>query len=102
MLKNVIEFKLNQAFNPEKIEVTDQTYMHSVPPDAESHFHIFMVSQAFKNQRLIQRHRAINNVLKEELSQHIHALSMHVYTPDEWLQTGEMPETPPCMGGEKP
>ncbi|KNC65054.1 transcriptional regulator, partial [Pseudoalteromonas rubra] len=53
-------------------------------------------------QRLLQRHRLINEVLKEELAHHIHALAIHTYTPEEYAeQHGEVPDSPSCLGGSK-
>jgi BolA protein len=32
----------------------------------------------------------------------LHALAMHLYTPDEWREKdGEAPASPDCLGGSK-
>ena len=76
--------------------------MHNVPPGSESHFKVVIVSDEFEGKRLIMRHRAVNTVLSEELSNHIHALSMHTYTNTEWeALTSGIPASPKCAGGGK-
>lgn len=74
--------------------------MHSAGSD--SHFKVIVVSEEFAGKRLLQRHREINEILKDELANHIHALAIHTYTPDEFAEhNGEAPDSPNCMGGSK-
>ncbi len=73
--------------------------MHNVPSGSESHFKVVIISQEFDGLRLIARHRKVNQVLAEELSQ-IHALSIQAYTESEWTMKGRQAgETPDCLGG---
>ncbi|TDP38914.1 BolA protein family transcriptional regulator [Idiomarina aquatica] len=95
-MREQIEQKLQQQFAPLHLQVDDESYMHASGREAQSHFKVTMVSEAFSDKRLLQRHRAINKVLAEELQQ-IHALALHTYTPDEWQ--GQAPDSPNCMGG---
>lgn len=103
VIYQTIEQKLRDSFNPTFLQVTNESYKHNVPAGSESHFNVIVVSDAFANQRLLQRHRAINAVLAEELAQHIHALAMHTYTPQEWneQQADKVPASPKCYGGGK-
>ena len=41
--------------------------------------------------------------LEDELENHIHALAMHTYTPEQWQKMTEqqVPKSPNCMGGGK-
>jgi BolA protein len=40
--------------------------------------------------------------LKDEFEIGLHALALHTWTPDEWLQKGGIaPDSPECMGGSK-
>ncbi|RUO44925.1 BolA family protein [Idiomarina aquatica] len=91
-----IEQKLRQAFAPVHVQVDDESYMHASGPHAQSHFKVTLVTDQFAGKRLLQRHRAINQLLADELQQ-IHALALHTYTPDEWQ--GQAPDSPNCMGG---
>jgi BolA family transcriptional regulator, general stress-responsive regulator len=98
-----IKQKLNEAFTPTFLQVTNESYKHNVAAGSESHFNVVIVSGHFTDQRLLQRHRAVNTVLAEELAQHIHALAIHTYTPEEWSeqQAEQVPASPQCYGGGK-
>lgn len=98
--QQTIEHKLQQALAPLYLEVVNETYMHNVPEDAESHYKVIAVSEQFSGKSLLQRHRLINATLASELADGIHALALHTLTPDEWTEkNGEAPESPPCLGG---
>ncbi|WP_120510209.1 transcriptional regulator BolA [Photobacterium salinisoli] len=101
MIQERIEQKLQAALSPTHLEVRNESYMHNVPEGAESHFKVVVVSNEFEGQRLIGRHRAINTVLADELANHIHALAIHTYTPDEWQAQQSAPASPACLGGSK-
>ncbi len=97
-----IETKLTEALQPDHLEVINESGNHNVPPGSESHFKVVVVSQAFDGKMLVARHRAINEILAEELQHKIHALALHTYTPDEWQEkSGQAPLSPPCLGGGK-
>lgn len=97
-----LESLLNQVATPMHLEVVDESHMHSVPPGAESHFKILVVSESFSDQSLVARHRLINRALAEELAGGLHAIALHAWTPEEWFaRGGQAPESPPCQGGSK-
>ncbi|XDF78327.1 transcriptional regulator BolA [Aliivibrio fischeri] len=100
MIQHQIEQKLREALAPSYLKVLNESYMHNVPEGSESHFKVIVVSDEFEGKRLIARHRAINNILAEELSDHIHALAIHTYTETEWqaLDAEQVPLSPNCMG----
>lgn len=99
--KQTIEAKLQAAFSPIHLEVIDESHMHSVPDGAESHFKVVVVSEAFNQDKLIARHRKVNQALKAELEE-IHALALHTMTPDDWFNRGgTVTDSPPCLGGSK-
>jgi BolA protein len=98
-MQETIESKLKDTFDPIHLEVKNETHMHNVPPDAESHYKVTLVSAAFDGISLIKQHRAINAALKDEIPR-IHALALHTYTPDQWFErTEKSPQSPPCLGG---
>ncbi len=99
MLQAQIEKRLRAAFTPVHLEVINESHMHSGPA-TESHFKVVLVSEAFDGMKLIQRHRAVNAVLKDLLAQ-FHALALHTYTPEEWSEKGRAPASPSCQGGSK-
>ncbi len=100
-IQQIIEQKLESAFSPEFLSVENETHMHSVPSDAESHFKVTVVTNDFKDLLLIKRHRLVNKVLEEEIK-NIHALALHTLTNDEWFEkAGKVAISPPCEGGGK-
>jgi BolA protein len=101
-VQGAIERKLVTAFSPVHLEIINESGMHSVPPGSESHFKVTVVCEQFNNQSQVQRHRAVNTVLADELNGPIHALSLNTMTPDEWFEKGGIVEpSPPCLGGSK-
>lgn len=96
-----IEAKLADALAPAHLEVVNESGSHNVPPDAETHFKVVVVSSRFDGQRLLARHRRVNEALAEELAGGVHALAIHTYTAAEWQQRfGDAPMSPPCRGGD--
>ena len=101
-IQESIKQKLESAFSPLHLEVINESHMHNVPEGSESHFKIVLVSDAFKGERLINRHRQVNKLLADELQGGVHALALHTQTPEEWFDKGgETPDSPPCLGGSK-
>ncbi|MFD2164857.1 transcriptional regulator BolA [Thalassotalea euphylliae] len=103
-IEATIEKKLLSAFSPLHLDVVNESHQHNVPVGSESHFKVTIVSKNFEGERLIKRHRAINKVLANELSEHIHALALHTYTETEWhnyYADDNVPLSPKCLGGSK-
>jgi BolA protein len=79
--------KLREAFTPESIDVVDESHLHEGHaghrPGGESHFRVYIVSQAFAGKSRIDRHRMINAVLADDLAGGVHALAIHATAPGE-------------------
>ncbi|WP_111640399.1 BolA family protein [Marinimicrobium alkaliphilum] len=101
-IEKAIRAKIATEFEPQHLEVINESYKHSVPPGSESHFKVVLVSPAFAGQRLVQRHQAVYAALREELDGPVHALALHTHTPEEWAhKQGDTPDSPNCLGGSK-
>lgn len=48
------------------------------------HFEAIVVSESFNNQSRINRHRLIYAALGDRMKEEVHALSMKLYTNEEW------------------
>jgi BolA protein len=95
-----IEAKLAEGIELQHLEVLNESGNHNVPAGSESHFKVVLVSEMFEGQRLLIRHKTVNQLLKEELANDIHALAIHTYTAQEWVKkNGAAPLSPPCLGG---
>jgi len=103
LIHNSIEQKLLLAFTPVHLDVINESHLHNVAPGSESHFKVVIVTPAFEGMRLLQRHRAVNAIVAEELAEKIHALALHTYTPSEWYEyyAEKPPASPKCFGGSK-
>ncbi|MEJ1298364.1 MAG: BolA/IbaG family iron-sulfur metabolism protein [Candidatus Sedimenticola sp. (ex Thyasira tokunagai)] len=101
-MKETIEKAITDALQPQFLEVIDESHMHSVPEGAQSHFKVTVVSDKFKGEKLVARHRLINGLLREAFSGSLHALALHTMTPEEWYEKGAGTiDSPECMGGSK-
>ena len=89
-----IKAKLQAAFAPSSIEVIDESHKHASHAHAierrgtagatgETHFRVKVVSEAFKGKSRVDRHRAINHLLKPEFEGGVHALAIEAKAPGE-------------------
>ena len=85
--RNAIIDKLREAFAPESLEVQDESHLHEGhaghQPGGETHFRVYIVSQAFSGKGRVERHRMINTTLATELAGTVHALALHIKAPGE-------------------
>ena len=85
--RDIITDKLREAFSPESLDVQDESHLHEGHaghrPGGETHFRIYIVSQAFNGKSRIDRHRMINATLANELAGSVHALAIHAQAPEE-------------------
>ena len=86
------------ALAPSHLEVLDESHMHS--RGLETHYKAVIVGTAFAGKRAVQRHQLVYRTLGPLMGE-LHALALHTYTPDEWVQAGEAPDSPTCRGGSK-
>jgi BolA protein len=86
-MKTVIADKLTAAFAPQSLEVVDESHRHEGHaghrPGGQTHFRIYIVSEAFRGKSRVERHRMINEALANELSGGVHALAIHASAPGE-------------------
>ena len=85
--RDIITNKLREAFSPESLEVQDESHLHEGHAGhgggGETHFRVYIVSEAFKGKSRVERHRMINAVLSAELAETVHALALHAKAPGE-------------------
>ncbi|WP_346795817.1 BolA/IbaG family iron-sulfur metabolism protein [Halomonas sp. Bachu 37] len=97
-IQALIETKL-QALDPLHAYVENESHMHNVPANSETHFKVTLVSERFDGMMPVKRHQQIYSLLAEELSGPVHALALHLYTPAEWeARGGSRPASPNCRG----
>jgi len=86
-MHEIITEKLTEAFAPESLRVEDESHRHEGHaghrPGGETHFRVYIVSDAFRGKSRVERHRMINTTLAQELSRGVHALAIHAHAPGE-------------------
>ncbi|MPZ39020.1 MAG: BolA/IbaG family iron-sulfur metabolism protein [Rhizobiales bacterium] len=79
--------KLSAAFAPVRLDVQDESHQHAghagSRPEGETHFRVYIVSEAFQGKSRIERHRMVNAALAQELAGGVHALAIHANAPGE-------------------
>ncbi len=101
-VKTSIEQKLVATLRPEFMQVVNESHMHSVPPNSETHFKVVLVASDFSGLRKVARHQKVYGILAEEIAGPVHALALHTYTEEEWNQKqNTAPSSPQCLGGSK-
>ena len=75
-----LEKRLNEVFEPEFLEVRDDSHHHAghsgARPGGETHYHVTIKSLKFKGITKVSQHRLVNDALKAEFDQGLHALSL--------------------------
>ncbi|KPJ05992.1 BolA-like protein [Papilio machaon] len=100
VVANSIRNKLQTALEATHLDVINESYMHNVPKGSETHFKVVVVSDKFDGLALIKRHRLVNDILKEELQNGVHALSIVAKTTKQWDESEKIIESSPsCRGG---
>lgn len=97
--QSLIESRLREALPLTHLEVLNESHNHSAGQD--THFKIVAVSDVFSGLRAVARHQKVYALLADEMQRGLHALALHLYTPDEWAATGAAPASPACRGGSK-
>lgn len=97
-MQTTIEAKLTAGLNLAHLVIENESHMHAGPA-TDSHFKLVLVSDDFADKRLVARHQLVYGLLADELAGPVHALALHLYTPEEWQAKGEViPESPKCKG----
>ena len=95
-IENTIKKVLIDEFNPSVLSIINESYMHNVPKDSETHFKVILVSNDFTNLALVKRHKAVYDTLKNIMNQ-IHALSLHIFDIEEYKLNQDVQDSPQCV-----
>ena len=92
--KAIIE-DLNMAFSVEHLYLENESSMHNVPPNSESHFKLVIVSNDFSDISMVKRHQNIYSALNRVLKK-IHALSIQAFSIEEYKKNPVILSSPKC------
>ncbi|MBX3597906.1 MAG: BolA family transcriptional regulator [Rhizobiaceae bacterium] len=93
-----IEEKLKLAFSPERVAVINESHLHAghhhgdsdhhsgFDGTGETHFRVRIVAAHFAGMSRVERHRAVNILLADELKGGVHALAIEPSAPGETVR----------------
>ncbi|MET3519230.1 BolA family protein [Mesorhizobium abyssinicae] len=94
-IQSTMEDKLKAAFSPERLVIINESHLHAghhhqgsdhhgaFDGTGETHFRVRIVSPSFAGMSRIERHRAVNALLADELNAGVHALAIEPAAPGE-------------------
>jgi len=83
---NLIKACLEKAFQPEQLDIIDESHKHAGhagAKDGGGHFVVSIVSEKFKGKSRVLRHRMVNEATAHLFGPTIHALSIQAKTLQE-------------------
>lgn len=70
------------VLKPQYLKITNESHLHAghegSPGSGESHFAIIIKAESMLEKSLLQQHRLINELLKDEFEKGLHALSIKI------------------------
>jgi BolA family transcriptional regulator, general stress-responsive regulator len=78
--------RLNRAFEPEHLEVVDDSHRHAGhagAADGRGHFTVLVTSPRFEGLGTLKRHRLVYEAVGDLMTTDIHALSIQALAPGE-------------------
>lgn len=92
-----------EALQPEKFQLLNESHNHSVPANSETHFKFICVSDQFSGLSRVERQRKVYALADAELKNGLHALSLQLFTQEEWEKFGQNLDlqSPLCSSSRK-
>ncbi|MBX3532149.1 MAG: BolA family transcriptional regulator [Rhizobiaceae bacterium] len=94
-IQSSIEAKLTAALKPQRLAILNESHLHAghhhhgsdhhstYDGTGETHFRVRVVSEKFAGMGRIDRHRTVNELLKDEIAAGVHALAIEPAAPGE-------------------
>ena len=86
-LQRWITQALQERLHPAELTVRDESEQHhghaGWREGGETHFRLYIVSDAFSGKSRVERHRLVNEVLKGAFDRGLHALAIQAKAPGE-------------------
>lgn len=83
---DLIRHNLTTQLKPQLLEIIDNSAAHAGHVGTQKgggHYNVTIVSDAFENKTLVQRHQLIYSALGDMMKHDIHALGINAQTPTE-------------------
>ena len=95
IIENKIKAIINTNLRPSVLNIINESSMHNVPANSESHFKIIIVSDIFKDVTRVNRHKIIYKTLGSVMDE-IHALSIYAFDINEFDTNPMVLDSPNC------
>lgn len=90
-MEDIMRTKITEALKPAALEIHNDSHLHAHhkamqgSTSAETHFRVYVTSDAFEKKRQLQRHKMIYSLMADEMAKEggIHALQLQTRTPEE-------------------
>jgi BolA protein len=85
-----IRSKIEGALKPSSFEIFNESHLHAGHQEkfdgsGETHLRLRIVSDAFIGKSRVDRHRMINELVSEEMSNGLHAIAIEAKAPGEFI-----------------
>ena len=84
---DIITEKLTSAFSPQSLKVVDESHLHAGHAGSreggQTHYRVYIVSNAFEGKSRVERHRMVNAALAGAFERGLHALAIQAKAPGE-------------------
>lgn len=98
-VQSAIQERLTEALKPTFLDVENESHNHCRGENRETHFKITAVSDSFESLASVRRHQVVYELLAQEMSEGVHSLALHLFTPAQWLSRDQVvPTSPKCTG----
>jgi BolA protein len=81
-MKQTLTTKLTKTLSPTFLEVIDESHLHKghmgSRPEGETHFRVIIKSDIFKDKKILDCHKMVYEILKDEMKNKIHALAIKI------------------------
>jgi BolA protein len=80
-----IRSRLIEVFNPESLDIVDESHLHighAGAKEGKGHFRVRIIAAQFANRTPLQRHRMVYDALGDLMKTEIHALSVSAMSSD--------------------
>lgn len=92
---------LQRALQDAEVYLENESNMHSVPKDSETHFKLLIVSDKFVGLSKVARQRLVYSHLDSEFKSGLHALTLRAVSFEERKNGhGDHFVSPECLGGK--
>ena len=91
---NIIS-SLNNQLHVEHMFLENESSMHNVPANSQTHFKLIIVSDDFLHMNKVKRHQLIYQILINIMKE-IHALSIQAFTIEEYNSNPVILSSPDC------